>query len=139
MGVEEQAARVALSSCNWDVNRATEQLFNWGALETITIYYSKMKKAWAMIVCLLASTAIMLWHHDDLINYVHSGLCCLFPEHGKKFFAFFWAWNYEFNFKNHIFFFFLETRILLHKTGILLYKEWILLIKYEFYFTKYEF
>ena len=28
MGVDENAARVALSSCNWDVNRATEQLFN---------------------------------------------------------------------------------------------------------------
>lgn len=28
MGVDEGAARVALSSCSWDVNRATEQLFN---------------------------------------------------------------------------------------------------------------
>lgn len=28
MGVEEGAARVALSSCSWDINRATEQLFN---------------------------------------------------------------------------------------------------------------
>ena len=29
MGVEEGSARVALSSCNWDVHKATEQLFNW--------------------------------------------------------------------------------------------------------------
>lgn len=28
MGVEENAARVALSSCNWDISKATEQLFN---------------------------------------------------------------------------------------------------------------
>lgn len=28
MGFEEGPARVALSSCNWDINRATEQLFN---------------------------------------------------------------------------------------------------------------
>merc|ERR1712025_607893 len=28
MGVDDNAARVALSSCNWDVYRATEQLFN---------------------------------------------------------------------------------------------------------------
>ena len=28
MGVDEGAARVALSTCSWDVNRATEQLFN---------------------------------------------------------------------------------------------------------------
>ena len=28
MGVEEGSARVALSSCNWDVHKATEQLFN---------------------------------------------------------------------------------------------------------------
>ena len=28
MGVDEGAARVALSSCNWDVHKATEQLFN---------------------------------------------------------------------------------------------------------------
>ena len=28
MGVEEGPARVALSSCGWDINRATEQLFN---------------------------------------------------------------------------------------------------------------
>ena len=29
MGVEEGAARVALSSCGWDLQKATEQLFNW--------------------------------------------------------------------------------------------------------------
>ena len=29
MGVDESAARVALSSCSWDVHKATEQLFNW--------------------------------------------------------------------------------------------------------------
>ncbi len=28
MGVHKEAARVALSSCSWDINRATEQLFN---------------------------------------------------------------------------------------------------------------
>jgi len=28
MGVEENPARVALSSCSWDITRATEQLFN---------------------------------------------------------------------------------------------------------------
>ena len=28
MGVDENAARVALSSCSWDITRATEQLFN---------------------------------------------------------------------------------------------------------------
>ena len=28
MGVDEGAAMVALSSCNWDVHKATEQLFN---------------------------------------------------------------------------------------------------------------
>merc|ERR1711935_813967 len=28
MGVDEGAARVALSSCSWDVHKATEQLFN---------------------------------------------------------------------------------------------------------------
>ena len=28
MGVEEGAARVALSSCAWDLQKATEQLFN---------------------------------------------------------------------------------------------------------------
>lgn len=28
MGVHREAARVALSSCSWDINRATEQLFN---------------------------------------------------------------------------------------------------------------
>ena len=28
MGFEEGPARVALSSCSWDINRATEQLFN---------------------------------------------------------------------------------------------------------------
>ena len=28
MGVEEGAARVALSSCGWDLQKATEQLFN---------------------------------------------------------------------------------------------------------------
>ena len=29
MGVAEEAARVALSSCAWDLQKATEQLFNW--------------------------------------------------------------------------------------------------------------
>jgi len=28
MGVDESAARVALSSCSWDINRATERLFS---------------------------------------------------------------------------------------------------------------
>lgn len=28
MGVEENAARVALSSCGWDINKATEQIFS---------------------------------------------------------------------------------------------------------------
>ena len=28
MGVDESAARVALSSCAWDLQKATEQLFN---------------------------------------------------------------------------------------------------------------
>ena len=28
MGVDENAARVALSSCSWDINKATESLFN---------------------------------------------------------------------------------------------------------------
>ena len=28
MGVAEEAARVALSSCAWDLQKATEQLFN---------------------------------------------------------------------------------------------------------------
>lgn len=28
MGVHRESARVALSSCSWDINRATEQLFN---------------------------------------------------------------------------------------------------------------
>ena len=28
MGVDESAARVALSSCGWDINKATEQLFS---------------------------------------------------------------------------------------------------------------
>lgn len=28
MGVDESSARVALSSCGWDIHRATEQLFN---------------------------------------------------------------------------------------------------------------
>ena len=28
MGIEEGAARVALSSCAWDMQKATEQLFN---------------------------------------------------------------------------------------------------------------
>lgn len=28
MGIDESAARVALSSCSWDINKATEQLFS---------------------------------------------------------------------------------------------------------------
>ncbi len=28
MGVDEHAARVALSSCNWEITKATERLFN---------------------------------------------------------------------------------------------------------------
>jgi ubiquitin-conjugating enzyme (huntingtin interacting protein 2) len=28
MGVDEHAARVALSSCNWEITKATERLFS---------------------------------------------------------------------------------------------------------------
>ena len=28
MGVEEAAARVALSACSWDINKATEKIFS---------------------------------------------------------------------------------------------------------------
>ena len=42
MGVEEGSARVALSSCNWDVHKATEQLFNWELGANFEVFFDDL-------------------------------------------------------------------------------------------------